>query len=251
MARLLAAILLLAPETVTLAYRFPKDLVYEETTERRFVFDQKVDGEKQRMARSSLETLRRTVLEADASHHPTLERIEVVRFETTVEESPGEEIGTTADPVQGKTFLWRRLADRWGLFDAKQEVTELHPRLVDRLMNWRDARLPKGAVAVGATWEVSAQTYLETAGQPVPRGVEGAALFKLELVEAGVARVAFTFHGSARVGGELQSWEQKGTWTFDLAKGRDQEATTEGTVKVEGPNGGAGVFSMTRKVRYP
>ncbi|MGQ0614013.1 MAG: hypothetical protein ACT4PV_09780 [Planctomycetaceae bacterium] len=251
MARLLGLILLLAPEPVTLAYRFPKGLVYEETTERRFVFDQKVDGEAKRLARSSTETLRRTVLEADATHHPTMERVEVIRFETTVEESPGEEIGTTADPVQGKTFVWRRLTDRWGLFDGKREVTELFPRLVDRLMNWRDARLPKGAVAVGAAWEVSAQTYLETAGQPVPRGIEGAALFKLESLEAGVARIAFTFHGGARVGGELQSWEQKGTWTFDLAQGRDLEATTEGTVKVEGPNGGSGVFSMTRKVRYP
>ena len=251
MARLLALLPLLFPEPATLAYRFPKGLVYEETTERRFVFEQKVEGESRRMARSSVETLRRTVLEADATQHPTMERVEVLRFTTTVEESPAEETGTTADDVQGKTFVWRRLADRWGLFDGKREVTAHHPRLVDRLVNWRDARLPKAPVAPGATWEVTAQTYLETAGQPVPPGIEGVAVFRLERVEGGVAHVAFAFRGRARVGGEMQSWEQEGAWTFDVDKGRDLEASTKGTVEVEGAAGGAGEFTMTRKVAYP
>lgn len=246
----LAFLLLLFPETHALRYRFEKGMAYEETTTRAFELTQERAGKKQRIASSSVETLRRTVLEVDDTAHPTIERVEVVAFSRTVEEHPVEAPGTVADAAEGKTFVWRRLEDRWGLFDGKREVTGDHPRLVDRLKNWRDARMPRGPVAVGATWEVSAQTYLETAGQPVPPEIEGVAVFKLEGVEGGVATVSFRFVGKAVVAETSQEWEQKGWFRFDVAKGRDLDSEASGTVRVSGSEGGSGTFKLGRRIVY-
>jgi hypothetical protein len=246
----LALLLVLLPETHALRYRFEKGMCYEETTTRAFELTQEDAGKKQRIASSSLETLRRTILEVDETAHPTIERVEVVAFSRTIEEHPAEAPGTVADAAEGKTFVWRRLDERWGLFDGKREVTNVHARLVDRLKNWRDARMPRAPVAVGDTWEVAAPTYLATLGQPVPSEIDGVAVFKLERVENGVATVSFRFVGKTVVAGESQEWEQKGWIRFDVARGRDLESEASGTVRVSGPRGGRGTFEMRRKVVY-
>jgi len=247
---LLLLVLLAAPDTHELRYRFEKGMSYDETTTRSFDFASGEGKEKQRLASSSIETLRRTVLETDETNHPTIERIEVLRFSQPVISSRPDDPGTVADPSEGKTFVWRRLEERWGLFDGKSDVTERHPRLVERLKNWRDARLPKAPVAVGATWEVSARTYLETAGLPVPSEIEGVSVHKLERVEGEVATISFRFVARAVLDGAAQEWDQTGTIRFDLARGRDLEWTAEGSVKVAGKEGGEGTFKMSRKVTY-
>jgi hypothetical protein len=249
MRALLCLTLLLAADSWTLRYRFPRDLSYEETTTRSFRLQGKPDGKPMLYDISSEETLRRTILEADADERPLAEKVEVVRFSRTVAASPDEEPGTRSEPCEGKTFVWRRLEERWGLFDGKEaDVTADHPKLVERLKCWRDARVPKAAVAKGAKWDVPADAYLTTAGQPVPPGIEGVAAFTLDTIEGGVAGISFVFEGTVRVKGTRQRWSQQGLFRFDVEKGRELEYASEGTIEIDG--GGSGASKQKRVVTY-
>lgn len=225
-------------------------MVYEESTFRSVKFEHW--GEEHRLVWEieSQEVLRRTILEVDGTDHPKVERVEVLQFTRTIKEHPEEEAGSAEGVPKGSTFVWRRLEDRWGLFDGNGEVTGRFPSLVERLKNWRDARLPKEPVAVGGTWEVPAKTFLETVGSPPPEGVDGLGVFKLERVEGSVATIAFDIRYSYTSHGELQAAAQKGTWRFDVAKGRDLELESEGTVQSNNGRSGKGTFRTHRKVTY-
>lgn len=248
MRALFCILLAAAPDAVELRYRFARDTAYVETTTRSFRLEGEREGKKVLFDVSSEETLERTVLETDETEHPTRERVKVVKFARDVKSSPDEKTGARSDACEGGTFEWRRLEERWGLFDGDLEVTAKHARLVDRLKNWRDARLPRGAVAVGATWEVDAVRFLETAGQPVPPGVTGEAVFRLEGIEGDIASIRFTFEAKARIEGVEQTWRQKGTFRFDAKKGRELEFTADGTVSIDG--GGQGTVKSRRVVDY-
>ncbi|MFQ5843467.1 MAG: hypothetical protein ACE5JG_00595 [Planctomycetota bacterium] len=237
-----------APELHELRYRFPKGLVYEETTTRTLLLEGEEKGAPAVWKMSAEETFRRTIVEADGTRHPSIERVEVLKMVRTVEESPTEEKGRKVDPAQGRTFLWRRRPERWKLYDGKGEVTKRYPRLVERLSNWRDARLPKIPVRVGATWEVSARIFLETLGQPPPPRLDGLARFKLEEVREGTARISFDVVYRWRQGETDMSAEGKGIWRFDVRRGRDLElevsvAVAAGKLK--------GTSRQRRVVKYP
>ncbi|MGH7163580.1 MAG: hypothetical protein ACREID_08850 [Planctomycetota bacterium] len=239
-----AALLLAAPETYTLRHRFEKRMVCEETTERELLYVQmKWDA-------SSVETLRRTVEETDGSDHPTVERVEVLKFARTERIEGRADPLTVIDPAQGRTFVWRRLKERWGLFDASGEVSDGYAKLVEQLKSWRDARMPKEPVAVGGTWEVSVAAFLEASGQPVPEGTTGLARFSLDEVKGDVATISFRFVAEMRLEGKLTTSELKGTLRFDVKRGRDLGYESEGTVRVEGVEGEPGTFRLRRSVAY-
>ena len=148
-------------------------------------------------------------------------------------------------------FVWRRMKTTWKLFDAKdQDVTDRFKKLVNRLKNWRDARLPKKAVAVGQKWEVTMETFLRTSGQPPPKDVEGVAAFKLDSLEKGLAQISFTASGSDRAAGAVRRYRAKGNWKFDATRGRDIELQSEGTVEIAGEKGFKGTMTIHRTVSY-
>jgi hypothetical protein len=178
------------------------------------------------------------------------ERVEVKRMVITVKEAPDQEPGSKTGTPHGKTFVWKKLRRRWGLFDAKGEVTDDYPALVKRLKNWREARLPSRAVAVGDSWEVSAATFLETVNQPIPKGVAGRAIFKLNEVKDGVASIGFLFRMTYRDGDHLFTGTQKGTWRFDIARGRDLDLEMTGQLDVDEGKSGDGRFKMKRAVTW-
>lgn len=247
MRAVLLSLLLLAPETHTLRLQFTKGMCWEETTIRSAFFSVKVKEETKKWDRRTEETLVRSVLEVDKSGHPTAEVVKVVKFATDVRASPAEnEVGVTSDECEGKTFTWRRLEDRWGLFEGDTEVTPRHPRLVDRLKTWTDARLPKSAVAVGETWAVDARDYLETAGYPAVPEVKGAAGFKLKEVADGVATIGIDFEAVVTNQGQAQTWRQAGTLRFDVARGRDLAFEVSGTVT----GAGEGEMKVLRTLTY-
>lgn len=250
---MLVALLLVvcAPgEGHVLKYRFEKGMVYEDRTLRSTKFERNDAGRRLVFDVESEEVLRRTILETDRTDHPTIERVEVLTFTRTTNDHPEEEAGTVKLPSQGNTFVWRRMEKRWRLFDKAGEVTGRHPVLVERLKNWRDARLPKKAVKVGDTWEISAKAFLETVGARVPADVEGRGVFRLEGVEGAVATIKFEYHYAWRTGGELVSAGQTGTWRFDLEKGRDLSLESEGKVKFDNGRSGSGTFRTIRTVTY-
>ena len=262
----LAVLLLAAPSTADepLRYRFEKGLVYDDTTVRTFYFEfTRTGDEKDRKTGkeakpqvwdiSSKEILRRTVLKTDKTAHPMIERVEVIQFDRIVKESPdpNERKGISQDPSVGRVFIWRRMKTAWKLFDGKdQDVTERFGKLVNRLKNWRDARLSRKPVAVGEKWDVSMETFLRTSGSPPPEGITGMAVFKLDSLERGLASISFTAHGSDTAQGARRSYRMSGKWRFDASRGRDLELKSEGTFKVEGEKGGKGTMTYHRTVSY-
>ncbi len=262
----LAVLLLAAPSTADepFRYRFEKGLVYDDTTVRTFHFEFTRPGDKkdQKTGKeakpqlwdiSTKEILRRTVLKVDKTAHPMIERVEVIQFDRIVKESPdpNERKGISQDPSVGRVFIWRRMKNAWKLFDPKdQDVTDRFPKLVNRLKNWRDARLPKKAVAVGQKWEVTMEAFLRTSGQPPPKDVEGIAAFNLDSLEKGLAQISFTASGSDRAAGAVRNYRLKGRWKFDTFRGRDLELESEGTVEIAGEKGFKGTMTVHRTVSY-
>lgn len=254
MRALAVALLLLAPgQEYELAYRFEKGMAYEDATERGHELIRLDGGKRQHWDVASKEVLRRTVLEVDDTGHPAVERVEVLAFVVDMKDNPEQHrIGKRELPEQGRSFVWRRLKKRWALFDERGDVTGHYPQLVERLKNWRDARLPPEPVAVGEEWDVPVKTFLETVGLPADRlkQLEGRALFRLEKVEGDVAVISVDVRYNWRMGVGLESAILKGTWRFDVAKGRDLSVAYEGTMKIDNGRTGEGSFRMERKVTY-
>jgi len=249
----LALLLLFASESKTweFKYRFPKGLVYEEASSRELAMETYADARTFRFKMRSDAKLRRSIVAVDENQRPTIERVEVLSLTNTVVEDPEKKPGTKADPAQGQTFVWRRLKERWGLFDQDDsEVTRKYPRLVEKLKNWRDTRLPREKVAVGGQWEVSALTFLETSGHAVPEGVDGVALFTLDAVEKGIASISFEVLFTQTVTGTYQSCRYTGTWRFDIEKGRDLSFDMSGELKIDQGRSGKADLAMKRSVTY-
>jgi hypothetical protein len=238
------------PKTFELAYRFEKGLSYTDRTTRTFKLDMYGGKELAQFHVESEQVIRRTVVEVDGHGRPTLERVEVLVNTHTTKKAPNEELGVKKFPSHGKSFVWRKLKGKWGLYDAKGEVTKEHPQLVQRLRNWRDARLPGRPVAIGSTWEVAAAAFMEAVGQPVPPGVTGRALFKLEAVEDGVARISFSFKETHPDNGATVVADETGTWRFDLKRGRDLSLEARGILEIDKGDVGSGKFGMKREVTY-
>lgn len=230
---------------VTLRYRFQKGLVYEDRTERSFYSKgTESDGKVRLWDMSSEETLRRTIVQVDETAHPTMERVEVLKFERTIRAMPNRRPGVIVDPAAGKTFLWRITKKGWRLYNkSERDVTEIYTRLVARLKNWRDARLPEKPIAVGGTWSVSYATFLRTSGSKVPDGVKGLARFKLESVQDGLGKIAFTIVGEE----SGNKHTIKGVWMFDVKNGRD--ISLENTGKVVSADGGKSAKGNVRSKR--
>ncbi|MHC4729374.1 MAG: hypothetical protein ACYS6Z_02135 [Planctomycetota bacterium] len=246
----LCLLVLLAPEqTYELKYRHEKGATYRDAAIKSIQLTLFAAG---RLVKFDAETqydIERTVIKAD-SEGPEVERIVVRKFVQIVRASPEGEEGTKQFKSHGKTFVWRREKKTWGLYDGEGEVTKKYANLVVLLQDWRAARLPKKPVAVGDTWEVSAKTFLETVGQQVPPQVAGKATFRLAAVKDGVAKIAIEFKSSWRNQGSVLGGTQKGTWVFDLKRGRDIEVTMEGGIEVDNGKGGYGKFRSHRAVTY-
>lgn len=256
---LIAALFLAAPGTVKLAYRFPKGLVYTETTKRSILLQTVVHGPtvgtlKGKSDASSVQSLRRTILEADDDGRPIAERVEVLQFVRTVRASPSgsESEGVHVDPAQGRTFVWRKKGSQFHLYDEKGDVTDAYPRLVEQLRPWRDARLPKKPVAVGDEWNISAATFLETSGAHLPPGeIDGTASFHVDSLKDGVADITFHFDATVNGSSVTQTWKQKGTWRFDYKRGRDLELKATVDISMKGATKATGTGKIERTVTYP
>lgn len=251
---LLAGILLVAtpPQAYSFAYRFEKGLSYVDAQQRTMTTEIYANGKQMRWKAMFESRVKRTILSVDETAHPSAERVEVERFRVIMKENPEQEkLGEKPLPCEGKSFVWRRLEKRWGLFLNDRDVTDGHKELVDQLKNWRDARLPRGPVTVGQEWQVPPQDFMETAGLKVPKGLEGVAAFKLDGVEGAVAEISFEFRFSSRQGGGRQTGVERGRWRFDHEKGRDLSFEMEGTIQVDGGRGGKGEIAMVRTVTYP
>ncbi|MHC4971031.1 MAG: hypothetical protein ACYTG3_01735 [Planctomycetota bacterium] len=258
----LCLLVFLAPEqTYELEYRHEKGVTYRDAAIKSIRLTLFAGGQLIKFDAETQYDIERTVIEAD-SEGPEVERIVVRKFVQIVRASPeGGKEGTKAFKSQGKTFVWRRDKDkskgkdkkteRWGLFDGEGDVTRKYPNLVVLLQDWRAARLPKKPVAVGDSWEVSAKTFLETVGQSVPPQVQGKATFKLKSVLNGVAKIEIEFKSSWRDKKNVLGGTQKGTWVFDVKRGRDIEVQMEGGIEVDNGKGGYGKFRSHRAVTYP
>ena len=249
----LACLLLLAPgKTYELKYKFKKGMSYVDVQKR--VFDLTVTESGRRLVWNKVDNIhiRRTILAVDETHHPKAERVQVITYSHEVKASPEDkEIGITKRPGQGKSFVWRRLRNRWGLFDDSGEVTKDYRILVEHLKNWRDGRLPKDPIAVGKAWEISSKKFLQTAGQRVPEGVEGVALFRLKSVERGIATIPFEVGYRFKNGrGNLLTVNLKGVWVFDTARGRDLSFAVKGTLEIDDGKNATGTLVMSRTVTY-
>lgn len=250
--------LVLAPEsTCEMKLRFEKGMVYEDVSSRRvklrLVQPPVPPDTKQRMIRFDVgeECLfRRTVVGVGEDGLPSEEKVEVVKFQKEIHERPDGEPGKQDNPAQGKTFTWRRKGDRYLLYEGDRDVTAEHARLAERLMSYRAKRLPDKPVAVGSTWEVPATAFLEATGQQVPPGLEGTATFKLEELKDNIARVSFEMKSSFREQDREISGVQRGTWMFDVARGRELSLEAEGAMEFDRLERGDGSLSMTRTLTY-
>jgi hypothetical protein len=255
----LALVLFAAPgDKTVLKYVFTKGMKYDDKQERVIQLTLRPSAEHKFVwNKSRVIHLRRTILGVDDTAHPTSERVEVLQFRDVVKESPEQDkVGTHSLDCEGKTFVWSRLETRWGLFDRGEdgkavEVTQSHKDLVEQLKNWRDARLPVEAVGVGDTWQIGAKEFLETSGTVVPEGARGSALFRYAALDGAVATIPFEFTFSYKVKtGERFDVAQKGTWEFDVAKGRDVSFRMEAAIKVNRGANGEGRLVMARTVTY-
>jgi hypothetical protein len=256
MVRILAAVALIAlvpPEkkAVELNYRFEKGLKYREVQKRQV--DTEVytkDGTVKEKLAFEVD-ITRTILESDRTHHPMSERVEVHIFRRVILATPDGKTGATPYACEGKTFVWTRLKERWGLFQESEEVTVRHTQLVEHLKNWRDARLPKKAVAPGDTWQVKAAEFLRTAGLKVPDNVTGMALYKLEKIENGIARISFHIRFQHLTQVYETVVDTDGKWSFDVANGRDLDSSLDGVIQLNEGKTGKGKVTITRRVTYP
>jgi len=247
----LACLLLLAPQqTFELKYRFTKGMSYLDTQHRVWKLTMWAKGKKLEYHDTHAITVRRTILETDESQHPVAERVEVTLFRLETLKSPEQkQLGLKPEACEGKTFTWKRLKTRWGLFDAKGDVSGRHQKLVTYLKNWRDARLPKEPQPVGGAWAVTAKKFLLTAGLRVPPNLEGLAEFKLEQAERGIATIPFHVRYTFRAGAAAWTVVQKGTWMFDAKRGRDISFSMQGEVVLKGSEG-KGTLNLQRRVTY-
>ncbi len=262
----LCLLLFLAPEqTYELRYRHEKGVTYRDAAIKHIQLTLFAAGQLVKFDAETQYDIERTVIEADGDG-PRVERIVVRKFVQIVRKSPeGGKEGTRPFKSHGKTFVWRREKgkdeddkekgekserQKWGLFDNEGEVTKKYANLVVLLQDWRAARLPPKPVAVGDTWEVSAETFLETVGQRVPPQVQGKATFRLTSVEGGVAKIAIEYKSSWRDKKSVLGGTQKGTWVFDLKRGCDIEVTMEGGIEVDNGKSGYGKFRSHRAVTY-
>jgi hypothetical protein len=226
-------------------------MVYEETSARHVKLKLTDQGKILRFDTEDDFVVRRTVEKVGEDGLPAVERVEVLRFEKRIHEQPDREKGVEPNPAQGKTFSWRRKGDGYALFEGDDEVTGEHPRLVERLLNWRAGRLPEKPVKVGGTWEIPAPAFLEATGQPIPPGLEGSAVFKLEEVKDGVARISFEFKSTQKERGSVIAGVQRGTWVVDLARGRELSLESEGSIEIDRMDRGFGTFRLSRTITYP
>ncbi|MHC4957629.1 MAG: hypothetical protein ACYTGN_04580 [Planctomycetota bacterium] len=255
----LALVMLAAPgDKSVLKYVFHKGMKYDDKQERVIELTLIPSAEHKFVWNKTRQIhLRRTILGVDDTAHPTSERVEVLKFRDIVKESPEQDkVGTHNLDCEGKTFVWSRLETRWGLFDRGEEgkaveVTAEHKDLVEQLKNWRDARLPADPIGVGGTWQVGAKEFLETSGTVVPDGARGTAIFRLAALKESVATIPFEFVFSYKVKtGERFDVAQKGTWEFDVEKGRDVSFRMEAGIQVDKGAKGNGRLVMRRAVTY-
>lgn len=247
----LALLLLLAPEqTFELKLRFDKGMVSEETSTRRVTLKAIDGGHIFRFDKEDECVLRRTVVEVGPDGLPAQESVEVVKSVSKVNEAPDDKTGTTERPSQGKTFTWRRKREGFGLFDGQTEVSEKHPEIVQRMKSGGAARLPAKPVAVGETWEVKALDFVESDGKTPPEGLDGNAVFKLEEVKDGVARISFELKILYKNRGKAVTETGKGVWLFDVTNGREVKLEGEGKLEIENAEGGFGTQKMSRAVTY-
>jgi len=243
--------LVLAPEsTVEMKLRFEKGMVYEDASTRRVKLRL---IEQRRLMKFDVgeDTLfRRTVLAVGDDGLPSEEKIEVLRFKKEIHEQPDREPATSDNPAQGKTFLWKRSGASYALYEGDKDVTKEHEALAERLRSYGTKRVPEKPVAVGATWEVPAAEFLASTGQQVPPGLEGTAVFKLEEVKENVARVSFEMKSSYKDRERDVSGVQKGTWLFDVERGREVSLEAEWTMEFDRMEKGDGSFEMTRTLTY-
>ena len=248
----LACLLLLAPEEAwDLKYKFTKGMSYEDVQTR--VFELEVTEAGRRFVWHNLRNIhmRRTILEVDDTAHPKSERVHVIAYNLDVKASPkDEELGIKREPSEGKTFIWKRLKKRWGLFDDTGEVTVSYRALVEHLKNWRDQRLPKKPIALGKSWEIPPKKFLQTAGLKVPPDVKGVARFKLQKVVRGIATIPFELRYQFTDSNRQLNVEQKGVWEFDAKRGRDLSFTVDGSLLINNGDSGKGKIVMRRKVTY-
>ena len=234
-----------------LQYRFPEGLVYDETTVRDFYLELVGEGKRVVYQIGSDESFRRTIIESSGNGPPEVERVQVVKMVRSVRQSATEEANEKVDAAQGRSFVWRKRGEDWSLYDSAGDASARFPRLADRMRNWRDARLPPKPVRPGETWEVTAKTFLETAGQPLPPELQGSARFELEEVTDGIARISFTF-GYRWASGPPTDVEMSadgdGVWLFDVENGRELELEMKSTILAG--DTGKGRASQKRTVKY-
>ncbi len=239
--------MLLAPEgAVELKLRFEKGMVYEEASKRQITFRAIHKGHMTRYDSEDEVVVRRTILAVGEDGLPTEESVEVVKSVVTIREAPDDKTGTTVRPSQGKTFAWRK----GRLYEAGKDVSEEHKAIVQRLKSLGSVRLPKGPVAPGATWEVPARDFEASEGREVPEGVEGKAVFKLEEVNDGVARISFEIRLAIPQGPRMLKSTGKGTWLFDLRSGRELKLEGEAKIDIDDAEGGFGTQRTFRELTY-
>lgn len=251
--------LLLAPEpTHELKLRFEKGMVYEEASTRRISLktilpeEARVEGQKGvfHHDREFVYVIRRTVVEVGADGLPARETVEVLKAVVNVHAAHNDKTGATEQPSQGKTFEWRRSGGAFSLHEGKEDVTKQHNDIVQRLRSRSSLRLPPGPVAVGATWEVPARAFEESEGRVAPEGLDGKAVFKLEEVKDGVARVTFEIGISFLDHGQPVSNKAKGVWLIDVVRGRELKLEGEGKIEIQETRGGFGTQKTSRELTY-
>jgi len=249
---LLALLLLFAPEkTYKIEYRFRKGDEYLDSTTRLFKMELIQGKSLVSFHIESTETMKRQIQEVKDGR-PDIERVTIKDFTREVKKSPVQkEVGAVKNKAIGAIFIWRRVGERWGLFGQRSELTERHPDIVNRLKNWRDARLPKKPVKIGDTWKVSAKDFLEASGQPVPPNTAGDIEFKLAAVDKdGVGKIEFRGMWMYRTQDSKFVVEQTGTWMFDTVRGRDLSLTSTGNLDISGGQEGKGALEMKRVVTW-
>ncbi len=243
---ILALLLLLAPEgTVELKLRFEKGMVYEEVSTRHITL-KAIGGGVFRYDVEDECVVRRTVIEVGEDGLPKHENVEIVKSLKKVNEAPDDKTGVTERPSQGKAFAWRK----GKLYEGKKEVSEEHKDVVQRLRSLGTVRLPKGPVAPGATWEVPAKDFEESEGRAPPEGVEGKAVFKLEEVKDGIARISFEIKLAYPQGGRVFTNTGKGIWLFDVKNGRELKLEGEGKLEIDNAEAGFGTQKTFRELTY-
>ena len=256
----LCLLLLLAPDEApvkkpakayTLRYVSRKGDKYVETSERSVLIEQILGKSLVTWDIVSKEVLERTILEVK-DQRPDIERVIVREMTKHVKKSPDQRnLGEEKSPATGARFVWRRVGERWGLFGQRSEVTDRHRDLVSRLKSWPDARLPKKPVKAGDKWVMTATEYLETVGQPVPPGTEGRIAFTLEKVDAkSVATIVINGAWTYRIVDVKYVVKQKGTWRFDIKRGRDLSLAADGEIDISGSQEGKGRMSLKRLVTW-